>query len=140
MPSDLKWYDSNVKKVIRKEAQVGITRTAMLVRRQARRNLTASGKRDTGFLWNSIYAATPTEVTDIPPDGDYRDRNGKLVHRQSGPIVQPADGAHVGAAAEYAISVELGESFLYRAIEQVAGPQAEAAMAGLGTGLFDEGE
>ena len=35
MPSSLKWYDSNVKKVIRKEAQIGITRTAMLTRRQA---------------------------------------------------------------------------------------------------------
>lgn len=141
MASSLKWYDSNVKKVIRKDAQVGVTRIAMLGRRQARRNLTASGHIDTKFLWNTIYAATPTEVTDIPPDGNYlSSKTGRMEHRESGPIVQPADGAYMGAAASHAIYIEMEDSFLYRAIEQVAGRQAEEAMVGLGTGLFDEGE
>lgn len=137
MPSSLKWYDSNVKKVIRKESQVGNVRVAMLVRRQARRNITANDQIDTKHLWNSVYVATPDEITDIPPDGDYLSRRtGRMEHRESGPIVQPADGAFVGAAASHAIHVELRESFLYRAIEQVAGRQAEQAFAGVGTGLF----
>lgn len=137
MAASLKWYDSNVKKVISKEAQVGLTRVAMLTRRQARRNITENDQIDTKHLWNTIYVATPTEITDIPPDGEYLSRRtGRMEHRESGPIVQPQDGAHVGAAASHAIYVELQQSFLYRAIDQVAGRQAEAAMAGLGTGLF----
>lgn len=137
MPSSLKWFASNVKATFRRPIQDGLTNVAMLVRRQARRNLTGNGQIDTKFLWNSVYVATPEKITTIAPDGEYLSaKTGRMVKRQSGPIVQPADGAHVGAAAEYSVYPELENSFLYRAIDQVAGRQAEGAMAGLGTGLF----
>lgn len=140
MPSSLKWYASNVKKTFERPIQDGLTRVAMRVRAQARRNLTESGHNDTKFLWNSIYVATPTKVTDIPADGEYLStKSGRMERRESGPIVQPSDGAHVGAAASHALEIELEDSFLYRAIQQVAGREAENAMVGLGTGLFDEG-
>lgn len=137
MPSSLKWYDSNVKRTIRLQGQEGLTRVAMLVRRQARRNLTANGQNDTKFLSNSIYVATPDLVTPVPADGSYLStKTSKMVKRQSGPIVQPADGAHVGVAADYGVYPELENSYLYRALEQVAGRQAEGAMVGMGTGLL----
>jgi hypothetical protein len=137
MPASLKWFDSNVKRTIRLQGQQGIARVAMLVRRQARRNLTENGQNDTKFLHNSIYVATPDKVTPVAPDGRYLStKTGKMVERKSGPIVQPTDGAHVGVAAEYGIYPELENSFLYRAIGQVAGRQAEDAMAGLGTGII----
>lgn len=137
MPSSLKWYASNVKRTFSKEEQAGLTRVALLVRRQARRNLTENGQNDTKFLWNSIYVATPDKVTPVAPDGEYLStKTGRMVKRESGPIVQPADGAHVGVAASYGVYPELENSYLYRAIEQVAGRQAEDAMAGLGTGLI----
>jgi hypothetical protein len=137
MPSSLKWYASNVKATFKRPIQDGLTNVGMLVRRQARRNLTENGQNDTKFLWNSIYVATPDKVTQVAPDGTYLStKTGKMVKRESGPIVQPAEGVHVGVAAEYGIYPELENSYLYRAIDQVAGRQAENAMAGLGTGII----
>ena len=141
MASNLKWYDSNVKRTLRLAETVGLTRVALLVRRQARRNLTTNGQNDAKFLWNSIYVATPDKVTPIPSDGKYLStKTGRMVRRESGPVVQPTDGAHVGAAATYALYPELENSYLYRAIEQVQGRQAEEAMVGLGTGIIVGGD
>lgn len=137
MPSSLKWFASNVKATFKRPILDGLTNVAMLTRRQARHNLTENDQVDTKFLWNSIYVATPEKMTTIAPDGEYlAKKSGRMEKRQSGPIVQPADGAHVGVAADYGVYVELDNSFLYRAIEQVAGRQAEGAMVGLGTGLY----
>lgn len=139
MPSSLKWYASNVKATFKRPIQDGLTNVAMLVRRQARRNLTVNGQNDTKFLWNSLYVATPERVTQIAPDGDYLSaKTGRMVRREAGQVVQPTEGAHVGVAADYAIYPELENSYLYRAIEQVAGRQAEDAMVGLGTGIIVE--
>jgi hypothetical protein len=135
--SSLKWYASNVKATFERPIQDGLTNVAMLTRRQARRNLTENGQIDTKFLWNGVYVATPDKVTSIPPDGKYRSlKTGYMVRREAGPIVQPKDSAYVGVAAAYAIYLELQNSFLYRALEQVQGRQAEQAMVGLGTGII----
>jgi hypothetical protein len=137
MQPSLKWYASNVKATFKKKEKEGLLRLGLLVRQQARRNLTENGQNDTKFLWNSIYVATPDKVTQVAPDGTYLStKTSKMVKRESGPIVQPSEGAHVGVAAEYGIYPELENSYLYRAIDQVAGRQAEDAMVGLGTGLF----
>lgn len=137
MPSSLKWYASNVKAAFKRPIEDGLTNVGMLVRRQARRNLTENGQNDTKFLWNSIYVATPTTRTQVAPDGRYLStKTGQMVKRENGPIVQPREGVHVGVAADYGIYPELENSYLYRAIEQVEGRQAENAMAGLSTGLI----
>lgn len=140
--NNLKWYDKSAKREIRALGQVGLVRTAFLARRQVRRNITENAQIDTKHMWQTAYVATPNARTPIPPDGDYvSSKTGKLVHRESGPIVQPKDGAYVGVAASHAIYQELRESFLYKALSQVAGREAEQAMAGLGTGLFmDDGD
>jgi hypothetical protein len=137
MPSSLKWYASNVKATFKRPIQDGLTNVAMLTRRQARRNITENQQVDTKFLWNTVYVATPEKVTPLPPDGEYKSlKTGKIEKRQAGEVVQPQDGAYVGVAADYAIYVETENSFLYRAIDQVAGRQAEDAMVGLSTGLY----
>lgn len=137
MPSNLKWFASNVKATFKRPIQDGLTNVAMLTRRQARRNLTENRQVDTKFLWNSIYVATPEKMTPIPPDGEYLStKSGRMEKRESGPIVRPTSGAHVGVAADYGIYPELENSYLFRAIDQVTGRQAEEAMVGLGTGLF----
>lgn len=137
MPSSLKWYASNVKASFKRPIQDGLTNVAMLVRRQAQRNLTENNQVDTKHLWNSIYVATPEKVTTIPPDGDYLStKTGQMVRRESGPVAQPQEGVVVGAAASHSIYPELRNSYLYRAIEQVAGREAEGAMVGLGITLI----
>ena len=86
---------------------------------------------------HSMEVTTRILVNQVAPDGRYLStKTGRMVKRESGPIVQPTDGVHVGVAAEYGIYPELENSYLYRAIEQVAGRQAEDAMAGLGTGII----
>ena len=137
MPASLKWFAERVKREVRKLGQRGVENVAYGVREQARRNLDENGQVDTHFLRNSIYVATPTKTSPIPPDGEYLSlKTGKIVHRKSGPIVQPTDGAYVGVAAEYAIYPELKNSYLYQALEQVAGHKAEDAMKGLSTGII----
>jgi len=139
--SSLKWYASNVKGVTMAEANEKLWPLGMLVRRQARRNITENGQIDTKFLWNSIYVAAPNKRTQTPAEGMYQStKTGKMVKRESGPIVQPRTGVHVGVGADYGVYPELENSYLYRAIEEVAGRQAEDAMSGLSTGLFAGGE
>jgi hypothetical protein len=138
MPSSLKWYASNVKAAFKRPIADGLTNVAMLTRRQARRNLTENGQVDTKFLWNSIYVATPSKTTDIPPDGKYLStKTGYMVKRESGPVVQPTEGAHVGVAADYGVYVELDNSFLYRAIDQVAGGRPRMRWWGWGRAVRD---
>lgn len=137
MPSSLKWFASNCKASFKPEEKKGITRVSLRGRRQARRNLTENGQVDTKFLWNSIGVAASEKVTPVPPDGEYLStKTGKMVKRSSGPIPIPQDDAVLFVAADYAVYVELDNSFLFRAIEQIAGREAEEAMVGLGTGLF----
>lgn len=137
MPSSLKWYASNVKATFKPKEKEGITRVALRGRRQARRNLTENNQVDTKFLWNSIGVSTPEKTTPVPPDGEYLSaKTGRMVKRSSGPIPTPADGAVLFVAADYGVYVELDNSYLWRAIEQIAGREAEEAMVGLGTGLY----
>jgi hypothetical protein len=137
MASSLKWYASNVKGIALEEANEKLWPVGMLVRRQARRNITENGQIDTKFLWNSIYVAAPDKRTQTPAGGLYQStKSGRMERRENGPIVQPRTGVHVGVGAAYGIYPELENSYLYRAIEEVAGRQAEDAMSGLGTGMF----
>ena len=133
MALSLKWFDSNVKREIRKAEAQGETRLALDIRSQARRNITENDQIDTKAMWNGIGVATPEKSTPIPHDGDYLSRRtGKMVHREFLPIPQPQDGAIVFAAASHSIYPELKNSYLWRAAEQVQGRRAEAAYVGIG--------
>lgn len=138
MPVSLKWYASNVKTIIRKQTAQGLDRVALRIRSQVRRNITGNDQIDTKFLWNSVYVATPEKHTDVPPDGEYLStKTGKMVKRQSSEIVLPSEGAFVGVAADYAVYVELQQSFLFAGVETVQGKEAEEAFVGLQTTLIE---
>lgn len=140
MPSRLDWKGAQAKPAIRRATAGKLTQVALEVRTQARRNLTENGQRDTDFLWETIYVATPARHTPVPPDGKYLShKTGRMVARNAVSIQHPKEGAHVGVAADYGLYPELENSYLYRALTQVAGRRAENAMRGLSTG-FVEGD
>ena len=127
----VKWYGNQVKRMIEQETQRGAEALAYEIREHARRNLEEAGHVDTGFLKSGIYVATPEGTTPIPPDGTYTSTKGNgQVRRENGEIVQVSEGASlgavrtgaiVGAAADYALYIELEDPFLFPAAEQTAG-------------------
>lgn len=128
--STVQWFGDKAFLFFNKRAQKGVEALAYDVRERARRNLEADGHIDTKFLYNSIYVATPNGTSPIHPSGEYTNREGDQVRRNNGEIVSVRRGAFVGAAADYAIYVELMDSFLWRAIEETAGA-SDSVLSGL---------
>lgn len=125
------WFGNQVNQIINRQAQKAVEALAYDVRENARQNLDESDHNDTYFLRNSIYVSTPHGTTPIHPDGMYTSTKGNgQVRRESGEIVTVGEGAFVGAAASYALYVELEDPFLYRAIEETRGA-ADKVLTGL---------
>lgn len=126
------WFGDQVAKVYKSKAQKGVETIAYEVRHRARQNLRNGGHIDTRFLYDGVYVATPTTTTPIPPNGTYTSLKGNgQVRRQNGEVVQVRDGAFVGAAASYAVFVEILDPFLWPAVEEMKGAPAEKLMTGL---------
>lgn len=116
------WFADKANNLIHARAQKAIEALAYDVRERARQNLDAGDHNDTYFLRNSIYVATPNGHSPIHPDGTYTSTKGNgQVRRENGEIVTVGRGAFVGAAASYALEVELMDPFLFPAIEETAG-------------------
>lgn len=127
----VRWFGEQVKKFVLNEAQRGVEALAYDVRERARRNLEQGDHIDTKFLYNSVYVATPKGTSPIPPNGTYTSLKGNgQVRRESGEIIRVSKGAAVGAAAEYAVYVEMRDPFLWPAIEETAGA-SDKVLAGL---------
>lgn len=124
------WFADKANNLIHARAQRAIEALAYDVRERARQNLEEGGHIDTHFLYNSIYVATPNGHSPIHPSGDYTNRDGETVRRENGEIVTVGRGAFVGAAASYALYVELEDPFLFPAIEETAGA-ADKVLTGL---------
>lgn len=126
----VQWFGDQAYRVFKQRTQKVAETLAYDVREKARRNLEEDGHIDTRFLYNSVYVATPNGTSPIHPPGMYTDRRGESVRRDNGEIVSVRRGAFVGAAAAYAIYVELMDSFLYRALEETKGA-ADSVLTGL---------
>lgn len=125
------WFGNQVKAVINRRAQQAVEALAYDVRENARQNLDEADHNDTHFLRNSIYVSTPNGTSPIPPSGMYTSTKGNgQVRRDNAEIVAVDKGAFVGAAASYALYVELMDSFLFRAIEETRGA-ADKVLTGL---------
>lgn len=124
------WFADAAYNLIHQRAQKGIEALAYDVRENARQNLEAGDHIDTKFLYNSIYVATPNGTSPIHPSGEYTNKLGETVRRDNGEIVSVSRGAFVGAAASYALHVELQDPFLYPAIEQTR-DAADKVLTGL---------
>lgn len=136
MPSSLSRF-AHMPATFRGEFKTAEVNVALLIRRGARRNLTVNGTNDTRFTWSGIYVAGNGLTTPIPQDGEYlSSKTGKMVRRENGPIVVPAEGVHVGIAADYGLYVEMDQPFLYPAMERVAGRQAEEVIGEVSTALY----
>lgn len=130
----VKWFADKVHLVINKRAQTVIEDLAYEVRDNARKILEEDDHIDTRFLYNSIYVSTPNGSSPIHPSGTYTSTKGNgQVRRENGPIVNVSRGAFVGAAADYAIYVELQDSFIYRALEETRGAASKVL-----TGIYVE--
>lgn len=124
------WYEADVLLLVEQATDAGLAAVAFQVEGQAKVNIRDNGQVDTGFMLNATYAITKGGETPVVQDGTYPDRAGTMVERKvAGPPPALAEGASaaVYSAAEYAIYQEMGNSFLYRAAEQVA-PQAGATI------------
>ena len=131
MSNVVNWFGDQVNKIIYRQAQKAVEALAYDVRENARKNLDEGDHNDTYFLRNSVYVATPNGHSPIHPDGTYTSTKGNgQVRRESGEIVTVSKGAFVGAAASYALYVELEDPFLFRAIEETRGA-ADKVLTGL---------
>lgn len=110
----VKWYGDEVKRLLLDRAMPEmITAAALMVEGQAKVNINVNGQIDTGFMINSVYANGPGVASYAPTAVP-----GKMANQPAEP---PKGGAVVGVAAEYAIFQEERNSFLYPALETVAG-------------------
>jgi hypothetical protein len=125
------WFADVAYNFVNQRAQKAVEALAYDVRDNARKNLQEGDHIDTHFLYNSVYVATPSGHSPIHPSGEYTSTKGNgTVRRDNGEIATVSRGAFVGAAASYALFVELEDPFLYRAIEQTAGA-ADKVLTGL---------
>ena len=129
MPFRIKWLDKQFRRLVDRGKQQACEALAYEGRERARQILQEDGHIDTGFLYRSIYAATPNGVSPTPPSGIYTDRAGNAVRRNAQEAVQVDEGAALGAAADHAIWIELQDPFLHRALNEMHGKGAERVVS-----------
>ena len=124
--SKVNWYQDRVILSVEGASREMLAKLAFAVEGQAKVNIRDNGQIDTGFMVNSVYA--------VPPGGgsDYAEAKSAAEARNPEAAMlteaqAPEGGAAVAAGAEYAVYQEMANSFLYRALEQVAG-KAEGSL------------
>lgn len=126
------WYANNVKADVRDRSRKAKLKVAFQIEGQAKINITENGQVDTGFMRNTVYVtgSGQSNYGNAASSGEYTSaKQGDSVPREIAPEVNATgDDVYVVVGANYAIYQEGGNSFLYRALEQVAGSQAEVAI------------
>lgn len=119
--SQVNWYGEDVTLRIKGATQDVLDQLAIEGEGLAKINIRENDQIDTGFMMNSVAAVTSKGASQVPPSGEYPNRAGETVHRESVPLPAAEEGsAGIGCAAEYAIHQEMKQSFLYRALEKLA--------------------
>ena len=118
--SRVDWYVDQVCLAVDGASERMLAGIAHQIEGQAKINIQVNGQIDTGFMLNSVYSVTPQESNYGLALAAARSRNpdGEMAPEQTLPAEA---GAAVVAGAEYAVFQETRRSFLYRALEQVAG-------------------
>jgi hypothetical protein len=115
------WYGEDVMLRIADATQETLDELALVGEGNAKQNIVANNQVDTGFMVNSVYAITSKGHDLSAASGEYANRSGQMVHRDAGDAQSVDEGeAAIACAAEYAIHQEMRNSFLYRALEQLA--------------------
>lgn len=126
------WYGERVKLQVDNATKRILDALAFQIEAQTKVNITDNAQVDTGFMRNSTYVATPLSNTfsQVAEPGNYpSSKTGQSVPRNRAAAVEPREGAAIVAvAADYAVYQEIRESFLWRAVEEVAGSRADAVI------------
>jgi hypothetical protein len=126
------WYGDQLSAEIAGDANRVLLALAHQIEGQTKVNITDNGQVETGFLRSSIYVSGGGEssYSSVQASGNYpSSKSGESVPREIAPAIQPEqDTVIVAAGAAYAIHQELRNSFLYRALEQVAAQQPEGSI------------
>lgn len=119
------WYGETVKAHTKQNGKKALLALAFQIEAQAKINITNNGQIDTGFMRNSVYVSGAGESSygNTDPSGLYPSRkSGTDEDRELGPeLTPPNEDVYVVVGAGYAIHQENRQSFLYEALEQVAG-------------------
>lgn len=126
----VEWFGTQAKRKFKGTTQDAVELIAVDVQERARRLLRDAPHIDTNFLHESVYVSTPKGTTDTPPSGIYVGRDGRAQTRERGEIVTTNKGAIVGGATDYAIYIELLDSFLYKGLLE-AKNHANSTLAGV---------
>lgn len=134
----INWYTDEVAVVTRQVADDMLALIAFEIIAQAKIYMTDYGFVDTGFARNSGYVILPpsSDVRNELPysktwiSGQYKRTKGDGVYSQAVRAPKRRLPSHARAAvvfaAEYAIYLEMRQSFLHRAAQTIAGRRAEA--------------
>lgn len=116
------WYGEQILLRIEDATQEMLDELALLGEGKAKENVVANDQVDTGFMMNAVYAVTSKGDDLSARSGEYVNRAGETVHREAVAPRGVGDAqAAIACAAEYAIHQEMRNSYLFRALEQVAG-------------------
>jgi hypothetical protein len=127
------WFANDVSLAVEGVSAEVLTALAFQGEALAKRNIQANGQIDTGFMLNSTYGIGPTADHRAQAEAEAR----AVAEKE---MAQPPDleegEAGIHAAAEYAVYQEMAQSFLYKALEELAGQAEgvirEVARGGLG--------
>lgn len=122
MSESVDWFGDEVRLKLRDASAAMVRAAAFAVEGQAKVNITNNGQVDTGFMRNSVYAATDKGLSESASSGTFMShKEGRQIERQALPQMSaPENGALVAVGAEYGIWQEQENPFLYPALERVA--------------------
>lgn len=131
-PSNVNWYENDVRVEVERSTRQALLAIAFQIEAQAKVNITDNAQVDTGFLRNSIYVTGLGESSygEANQSGQYTSpKTGENVDRTLSPeLTADRESVSIVAGANYAIYQEMANSYLFRALEQVVGPMAEASI------------
>lgn len=115
--ANTKFYQSQVRAAVERATDKLLREIVFTGEGLVAANIQENDQIDTGFMWNSVYAATPGDSHYGAAKALAEARNSKA---EMSPEVMPGQHeAILAVGAEYAIYQEARKSFLWKAIEQL---------------------
>lgn len=112
----VKWDGQIISLQINKHLREAMGAVAVQLEGMTKVNITTNGQIDTGFMRASVYSRDAEQSS----YANTEERRHGVVMRLPEAEVPSEAVALVGVAAEYAVFQELRESFLYRAVLEIA--------------------
>jgi hypothetical protein len=117
--AQVNWYAEDVILRIAEAMTAGLAALAHQIEGQAKANIVANDQVDTGFMLNSVFVTTHEESGYGAARAAAEAQNPDAAMNPEPSLPEDA-AALVAVGAEYAVYQEMRNSFLYRAVEEVA--------------------